>query len=96
MEGYLVVYDKMVYGEHGPYIVTYPHKDELRLSEIEGSITVDSNGIDKNFLEPGMELLISRPLKKVRGWRAKKVLIPTPAELQEHQANQKTKKEKEK
>lgn len=89
MEKYLVVFDQLIRGNHGFYLVTYPHPNEEALSEVEGSITVNPNGINITLLEPGTLLFISGLTRKVRGWRAKKVWIPSPFELREHQAENK-------
>ena len=84
---YLVVFDKIRFGPHGPYLVTYPCQSEGIFGQIEGSITVKMNGIPREFLDPGAVLFVSGLYRKVKGWRAKEVWLPTPEEIQEHEAN---------
>lgn len=86
-EKYLVVFDRICFGPHGPYLVTYPCQSEGIFNQVKGSITVRMNGIEREFLESGVMLFVSGLHRKVKGWRAKKVWLASPEEILEQEAN---------
>lgn len=71
-EEYLVVCrGETLSGKHGLYIATYPIDQDLRLMDVEGSITVSLDGFQYiKLIQSGVVVVVGSLVYKEAGWRA--------------------------